>query len=308
MVYLIFKNHNIVILMDKYFPCKTTSSGAKRIASNIDESDSFSNKASLPSTERFSSSGKEIVPVVKKPRKGPASIPEVFIQGDILSWYKENLLGAKLNEMTADDLRGICDANGLARSGPKYGLINRLRDHVKLAIKSKEMNVMAEQASEGDEAKKYELSVVKLKSFKAGYNACMKLLAKMDRMNNVAKKMEILKGATRGLDRHIFVAITGPRCGFYNGKYDEIGIDANTEITETWMTFMKNHYSDLSVEQFKDTMKFVDGINLCIPYGFDSIFETIGVELQSLLKSNPNEDGEVSTKLEILLNSHSEVK
>ena len=113
-----------------------------------------------------------------------------------------------------------------------YELFN-IQNHAESAVTWKKMQVMAEEASVGDESNKYELSIVKLKYFNVGHNACFKLLGKMNSMKDVSKKLEVLKGVTRGLDMHIFVAITGPRAGHYNGKHGETRLEVNSELAFT---------------------------------------------------------------------------
>ena len=98
---------------------------------------------------------------------------------------------------------------------------------------------MAEEA-EHDKSKAIELEFYKFKSFEAARNYMQKKFLLLSKTSKIDEKLDLLRGVSKGFDSQLLTAITGPRCGHYNGKYDDCGIMANEEVAKDGSSFLKH--------------------------------------------------------------------
>jgi hypothetical protein len=100
-----------------------------------------------------------------------------------------------LNKMNTDELKYLCEMNGILRGGPKYGLVNRLKEHAALGVKKTTQASLAEKVSAGvDAGSAVELKFMGFKSFDAAYKCAQREVAgTMAKAKTTKAKFQILK-------------------------------------------------------------------------------------------------------------------
>lgn len=216
-----------------------------------------------------------------------AGLKKFKCTAQLMEWANKGNIRSELQQRNTEALKVICEENNLLRSGPKYELISRLIENAEKGIRKKLDNKLKEEAEAGNKSSEIELTFSKFKSFEASMNHARKMIQKMGDLENSKfnEKLDYLIGISKGVDSQLLVAITGPKCGKYNGKYDEIGIEGNSEIAHEWLRFLKKRNEiGLTLEELDQFIKAADGIDKCVPYGFDTYFYIIDKDVRKLFK------------------------
>ncbi|KAJ1551520.1 hypothetical protein HK096_009323 [Nowakowskiella sp. JEL0078] len=214
----------------------------------------------------------------QKKRKQQEKESKFHCTDELLKWYESDEIYSKIDKLNTEAVKDICLENGLPRSGSKYKLKAMLIEHAKEAVKHNKVTLLQSEA-DADPSKAVELEFHKIKSFNAAVNFAKKKIAAIEKVTGLDEKLNVLAGLTRGFDMHLFAAITGPRAGFYNGKYGEQGEDAQIEICNAWVNFLRSFGNEMTFDEF---MKFVDFGNFKTqtqPYGFDGYLKKVQHEL-----------------------------
>jgi myosin heavy subunit len=207
----------------------------------------------------------------------------------LMEWAKNDILRSELDKRNTEALKVICQENGVLRSGPKYELISRLMENAEKGIRKMLDDNLQAEADAGNKRSEVELTFSKFKSFEASMNHASKMIKKMEELpdSEFKEKLDFLSGISRGVDSQLLIAITGPKCGKYNGKYDEIGIEGNEEIAKEWLRFLENRNRiGLDLDQLDQYIKASQGIDKCVPYGFDTYFDIIDDDVRKLFKDD----------------------
>lgn len=87
---------------------------------------------------------------------------------------------------------------------------------------------------------------------------------------NCEMRLKMTLAAARGFDYQLFKVITGPDRGFYNGKYDEQGLDMQDEICNEFHQLYSECKNLLTKESLNKFIEFVNVENSrCEPYGIE---------------------------------------
>lgn len=176
----------------------------------------------------------------KQKKKTKNVVVEVKYSKELLDWAENNTVYENVHRHTTMILKGMCMDNGLKYGGPKYKLIPRIIGHAKKVLhfvqcKRKEEKYGAES-----------LGVVAEKKFfaaKSFEDALGIFIDESGMLNEVVtsgytQKIRYMAGLTAGFDHHLYMAITGPSAGEYNGKHGETGVEGHEEVAELWKDFI----------------------------------------------------------------------
>lgn len=110
---------------------------------------------------------------------------------------------------------------------------------------------------------------MKLKGFGAAWNLFRKKVEKLQSIPTAQRRLDVLTGASDGLDAHLLTVITGPKAKQYNGSRGEDGIQAHRDAAEAWVQFLKRDHTSLSLEDCKRAFAEVWKERPTEAYGFD---------------------------------------
>lgn len=161
---------------------------------------------------------------------------------------------------------GICSENQLPRTGAKYVLKAALIEHAKQAAFRKEGAEAGGVASEV--AAQFAKSSMKFAGARSLFN---KLVKKSEKIGSVTERVDTVLAAAKGMDFHIYTAITGPQAKKYNGGRGELGLEAHQEVADALVGLFCAVAPRLSDSQFDAFMAFIQDpkSTRCEPYGFD---------------------------------------
>jgi len=190
--------------------------------------------------------------------------------------------------MNTAGVADYCCFNGLPRSGAKYKLIASLREHVQMAAFKAEDSVISaalnanankltpmQPLDQNMTASALIVSKInadfesKSMSF-AGASKCYAKHMKIAQTKAAGVRMHMTLAATRGVDYHIYKAITGPKCKLYNGSRGELGIDLHEQICGDLRQLLIDCATSLTQEELVTFLTFCNGktSTKCEPYGF----------------------------------------
>jgi len=228
----------------------------------------------------------------KKRKKAEAEEARFHCSDELMEWSRNHTIWAELEKRTTEELKWICEDNGVLRGGPKYEIKARLIEHARLGVRKAEDAVLRQHAEQGSKMREYELSMRKFKSFEAALNHAEKLIDtsfsggnKKTTVMSFEQKLEMYEGLSRGFDTQLYHAITGSRAGHYNGKYGETGIFANESMAERWYDLLEHELgSSLSTSQFQAYVNAIKGLGSeSEPYGFETFHQLNDGGIRQLL-------------------------
>lgn len=212
---------------------------------------------------------KKIVAQAKKAAKAKKEKP-FACSAELLAWKKDGSLHSQLQSHNTEYLKGLCGDCNLKYGGAKYLLMSRLTEHAQEAVRREKWEAVESRASE-DVAAASELLFAKVKTVEAATNLFARRFAKLSALPTAAARLETLIGMSRGHDALLLKAITGPSRGKYNGKYDEIGMELQSQVGELWGQFLHAEGASLSAAEWVAACKAVHENRPTEAYGFDSL-------------------------------------
>ena len=205
-------------------------------------------------------SPKKIVKKAKKAKKEK----EFYCDPELIKLYNSGLLHDHIRNSITADIAGMCYDNGLPRSGAKYKLVELLLDHVKIGA------FKAAHGSNDSLGGRVAAEFAGVKVRFAGARSLYRKHIKNSLKKSCTERLEITLAATRGMDHHIFVAITGKDCGKYNGKYDDVGETMQDEVGLGLKNLLFSCAAKFTPDQLQSLLSFIadKDSTKCEPYGF----------------------------------------
>ena len=201
---------------------------------------------------------------------------------EVPNWYKDKTIYQKLDSMNTEEVKAYCEENGLKLSGPKYALRDRLIAHCELASFRAENNLpTAPDGHDSDHNEENEtISDRVIKDFATNKmswgdarDMYYEYIKEAKTFSSPERRVEMTLAATRGMDYHLYKAITGPDCKMYNGSRGEIGLELHYEICAELAGLYHTCRDDnlLSDELLQQLLNFCkkENSSKCKPYGFD---------------------------------------
>ena len=151
------------------------------------------------------------------------------------------------------DLKVLCEENGIPRSGAKYEIIEAIEAHVQGYLRQQSLLSKTETAAGSNSSEERlevqaDLKICNRKTLEAAFNTAKKEAAKMASEGASScpnKRFALLDGITSGLDHQIFTAVSGPSRARYNGKRGDLAIVANEWIAQQWLEFFRSHHHQM---------------------------------------------------------------
>ena len=207
---------------------------------------------------------------------------------ELLEWSKNKTLRAELDKRNTVELKEICQENKILRTGPKYEVIANILAHIqgfKLQQEKRQLEKCASINCSGSAisttSAKVELEVMNLKSFKTVSNFTCKFEKRLALVKDITNKFEMLFGLTKGVQKQIKIAVTGPSRAQYNGKWGTLAEDVNNDLAGYWLDFFTIHYRDISIEQLRKWVILLSETPPCDGFGYPSVITLIGDDVIS---------------------------
>mmetsp|Transcript_22981 Transcript_22981/g.45620 ORF Transcript_22981/g.45620 Transcript_22981/m.45620 type:complete len:446 (-) Transcript_22981:204-1541(-) len=196
--------------------------------------------------------------------------------GELLRWVESKTVHQELEKRTTEQLKLVCEENGLPRSGAKYKLKGLLLAHAKAA------GFRHEAAGTGGVAAGIATQFAKSGlTFARALGLFAKLVKGSSKLANFRERVETVQAAAKGMDYQIYCAITGPNAKKYNGSRGEAGLEAHADVAKALADvfcacaeaggFMDGGDDGGGGALFAEFMDWVrdPSSTKCAPFGFD---------------------------------------
>ena len=201
-----------------------------------------------------------------------------------MSWENTGVLHEELHKRNTETLKGICQDNGIPRSGAKYEVIRSIISHIE---GYKRQQKKSELTGAGDVTSTLRLEVLSIKSLETVYKYCDNFFTKkLDKEANSPKKMKMLMGLTQGTLDQIYTAVTGPKANRYNGKHGELAMETLTLMSQLWIRFFKSYGRNITFELIQSWCEVLADKHDCEAFGYNNLLALIGDEIVELLEDD----------------------
>lgn len=216
---------------------------------------------------------------------------ELKCSDELIHWYVTHTIYDELEKRNTNDLKCICEVNGIKRSGAKYEITAAIRAHVEGYFKQQEKLKVAKAAQDkdgGGVAPSIRLEVLNIKSLETVESYCKKFQAqRLDKEKSLDKKVDMLCGLSQGTRDQVLTAVTGPKRNKYNGKHGELAEDLLTLLgNDLWLQFFKTHKDHLTIQQFQQCIDCMAQKHECEEYGHANILGRVGDDILNFIENN----------------------
>ena len=122
---------------------------------------------------------------------------------------------------------------------------------------------------------------------------------KLDKENDIAKKIDMLCGLTQGVCDQVLTAVTGPKRNKYNGKHGELAEDLLNFLSEDiLLNFFNVHLDQITIQQFQSIILCMSARHGMEGYGHYNILARVGDSILELFENKDEFSIYLSEKLD----------